>query len=46
MTTGGARVGAEMSGEHGIMRPNPALLHDLEERREKKSKPVIAHQVC
>jgi len=32
-------------GDHGIMRPNPALLHDLEEQRQLKSRPVIAHNL-
>ena len=31
--------------EHGIMRPNPALLYDLEASRKKKSQPVIAHDL-
>ena len=31
--------------EHGIMRPNPALLYDLEASRKLKSQPVIAHDL-
>jgi len=31
--------------EHGIMRPNPALLYDLEVSRKLKSQPVIAHDL-
>ena len=31
--------------DHGILQPNPALLHEVEERRKLKSKPVIAHDL-